>query len=295
MRFGVEIELDSTDGRDFSERPLAPGEMPAGSERAAGIVSGLGLEVHTHGWKHNHNNSVWTCKPDSSCGMELCSPVLDESRVGELHSVLDALAADSVLTSGPNCSLHVHVDVSPLVRDAPESSDLLCAVLAWWIKCEPFMLESVPERRRNSRFCRCIGFTDLFDHDELVVPCTAVGKLKDKYLSLNTHHLVARKRNSIEFRILEGTKDSSLVSSWIGFIANFVERSTHLGPPDDYKWLTEDQFVDFVASSRHTDWIASRIDDNSSENSLKFWRARGDFESRFFGRRPSFIGERRDK
>lgn len=285
----MEIELDSTDGRDFSERPLAPGEMPAGLERAAGIVSDLGLEVQTHGWKHNHNNSVWICKPDSSCGMELCSPVLDESRVGELCSVLDALAADSVLTAGPNCSLHVHVDVSPFIRDVPESSDALCSILAWWVKCEPFMLDSVPERRRNSRFCRCIGFTDLFDHEEKIVPCLIVGKLKDKYLSLNTHHLVGRKRSSIEFRILEGTKDSLLVSSWVAFISNFMERSISLGTPQDYTWLTEDQFVDFVASRRHMDWIASRIRKNSAENSLNFWRARSAAEGRFFGRTPSFI------
>jgi hypothetical protein len=166
MRFGVEIELDAADGRDFAVRPLVYGEMPAGYDRVVRIVSGLGMEIQHHGWKHNHNNSVWICKPDSSCGMELCSPVMDESEMGDLARVMDVLAADPVLTSGPNCSLHVHVDVSDLVEGIPESSGSLCSVLAWWVKCEPFMLESVPDARRNSRFCRCIGMTDLFDHEE---------------------------------------------------------------------------------------------------------------------------------
>lgn len=302
MRFGVEIELDSLDGRDFSDRPLSPGEMPAGSDLVAGIVSGLGLEVQTHGWKHNHNNSVWVCKPDSSCGMELCSPVLDESRLNEVVLVLDALAARSEVTSGPNCALHVHVDVSSMISGVPESSESLCAVLAWWVKCEAVMLDSVPSRRRNSRFCRCIGFSDLFGHDERVVPCMSVSKLRDKYLTLNTHHLVARKRNSIEFRILEGTKDSSLCESWVGFVLNFVSRAAAAGMPEDYRWVGLEEVEELVESESCSAWLRDRILENSSDSPSRFWRARADREmsrlraSGVFGRTNSFfIGCERDK
>jgi hypothetical protein len=295
MRFGVEIELDATDGRDFAARPLVYGEMPAGYDRVVRIVSDLDMEIQHHGWKHNHNNSVWICKPDSSCGMELCSPVMDESEMDDLVRVMDALAADPALTSGPNCSLHVHVDVSDLVEGIPESSDSLCSVLAWWVKCEPFMLESVPEARRNSRFCRCIGMTDLFDHEERVVPCLAVSKLREKYLSLNAHHLVARKRNSIEFRVLEGTKDSSLVSSWVGFVLNFVRRASAAGAPENYRWASPEEFIGLVGHGPHMDWIGGRIGDNSPSNSLRFWRVRAEAEGFVFGRRPAFIGGQQDK
>jgi hypothetical protein len=289
MRFGVEIELDATDGRDFAAKPLIYGEMPAGYDRVVRIVSGLDMEIQHHGWKHNHNNSVWICKPDSSCGMELCSPVMDESEMSDLVRVMDALAADASLTSGPNCSLHVHVDVSDLVDGIPESSASLCSVLAWWVKCEPFILESVPEARRNSRFCRCIGMTDLFDHEERVVPCLAVSKLRDKYLSLNTHHLVARKRNSIEFRVLEGTKDSSLVSSWVDFVLNFVRRASSVGPPDNYRWASVEEFAGLVGDGPHKEWIRGRIGENSLSNSLRFWSARMEAEGLVFGRRFSVI------
>lgn len=289
MRFGVEIEMDATDGRDFAVRPLVYGEMPAGYDRVVSIVNGLDMEIQSHGWKHNHNNSVWICKPDSSCGMELCSPVMDESEIGDFVRVMDALAADHALTSGPRCSLHVHVDVSDMVEGIPESSGSLCSVLAWWVKCEPFMMESVPEARRNSRFCRCIGLTDLFDHEERVVPCLAVSKLRDKYLSLNTHHLVARKRNSIEFRLLEGTKDSSLASSWVEFILNFVRRSSSAGIPENYRWCSAEEFAELVGEGPHMEWIRSRIGDNSRLNSLRFWRARAEAEGRLFGRTSPFI------
>lgn len=296
MRFGVEIEMDATDGRDLAVRPLVYGEMPAGYERVVRIVNDLGIEIQHHGWRHNHNNSVWICKPDSSCGIELCTPVMSDPKMTDLIRVMDAIAADSTLTAGPRCALHIHVDVSDMVDGIPESSASLCAVLAWWVKCEPFMMESVPESRRNNRFCRCIGLTDLFDHDERVVPCLAVSKLRDKYLSINTHHLVARKRNSIEFRLLEGTKDSLLAASWVAFVLNFVRRSAAAGIPRDYRWASSGEFADLVGAGPHMEWIKSRMGCNSRSNSLRFWHARTESEGFFLDEAPlSCASESRSK
>lgn len=302
MRFGVEIELDSLDGRDFSERPLAPGEMPKGCDLVSDVVSNLGLDIQVHGWRHNHNNSVWVCKPDSSCGIELCSPVLEESRIDEALAVLDALNSRSEITAGPNCAFHVHVDVSPLVAESPTCSEPLCSVLAWWVKCEPVLMDSVPARRRNSRFCRCIGFTDLFDHDERVVPLMAVTKLREKYLSVNTTHLVARKRNSIEFRILEGTKDPSLAGDWIRFVLNFVRNAAAAGMPGDYRWVSFDETRSLVDSHARSEWLRGRILQNAHDAPSRFWRSRSRGEvfsprgGNVFGRTsPSGIGPQRDK
>lgn len=286
----MEIEIDAADGRDFSESPLRQGEMPAGSERVAEIVSSLGLEVQRHGWRHNHNNSVWVCKPDSSCGIELCSPVLDEGRLDEIAVVMDALARDEALTCGPNCAFHVHVDVSSLAGDSPESSPRLCAALAWWIKCEAVLFDSVPARRRDSRFCRCIGMTDLFDHEDAVVPVAVVDKLRDKYLSANTHHLVARKRRSVEFRIMEGTKDSGAACNWVRFLLNFVRRAAAAGPPEDYRWVGLPEVESLVQSGGLFLWLAGRIERNASSAASRFWASRVGG----FGETPSFIGPRRD-
>lgn len=302
MKFGVEIELDALDGRDFAARPLSPGEMPAGLDLVVRIVSDLGLEVEAHSWRHNHNSSIWVCKPDASCGMELCSPVLDESRLGEVCAVLEALNSRPEITAGPNCSVHVHVDVSPLLGSSIEASDSLCSVLAWWVKCEPVLLDSVPARRKESRFCRCIGFTDLFDHEDEVIPCVLVNKLKDKYLTLNTHHLMARKRNSIEFRILEGTKDSFLCSSWVLFVLNFVKKSSVAGLPSDYTWLSLEHVESLLDSGACSAWLRQRILENSAGSHSRFWRVRSDRELQRlpaganFGRTsPLFIGCERDK
>ena len=279
MRFGVEIELDALDGRDLSVNPLLPGEMPSGYDLVTQVVSDLGLAVESHGWKHNHNNSVWVCKPDSSCGIELCSPVLDERRMDEVLLVVDALNDMPHLTSGPNCALHVHVDVSSLVAHVPEMSEDICAVLAWWVKCEPVILDSVPARRKNNRFCRCIGMTDIFDHDEMVVPFTAVSKLSEKYLTLNTHHMMARRRNSIEFRILEGTKDASLVESWLKFVLNFVRKAKSAGVPSDYRWVSAEDVHRLIDSGPCSRWLSDRIAENIMDAPEGFWRTRAEFES----------------
>jgi hypothetical protein len=137
--------------------------------------------------------------------------------------------------------------------------------------------------------------TDLFDHEERVVPCLAVSKLREKYLSLNTYHLVERRRNSIEFRILEGTKDSHLASSWIGFVLNFVRQSAARPIPENYRWVELSDFESLIASDFYMDWILGRIAENWGGDSSHFWRSVADAEGVVFGRMPSFIDRLRDK
>lgn len=300
MRFGVEIEIDSFDGRDFLTRPLRLGELPEGVRQVADIVSDLGKPVQVHDWKNNHNNSVWICKPDSSCGFELCSPVLDESELSEVSEVMDALKSDSRVNCGDLCAFHVHIDVSDLVGEIPEASSRLCSVLSWWIKSEAVFADAMPDRRKDSRFCKCIGFTDLFSHDEKPVPCLVVDKLKDKYLTLNTHHLTARKRNSIEFRLLEGTKDSSVAVPWVSLLLNFVRKSSSMAIPENYRWLERSEVADMFLAAADMDWLTRRINQNRPSSASKFWAARDSALSvqadsgTFFGRTAPFIVASRD-
>jgi len=296
LRFGVEIEIESFDGRDFSSKPLAPGEMPSGAEEVSNLISRIGLEVECHAWGHDHNNFHWVCKPDSSCGIEVCSPVVDRSRVEDIRPVIEALASHPKVKCGRNCSLHVHIDVSEFVGASPESSESLGSVLAWWVKSEPVMVDCFPARRKNSRFCRCIGMTDIFDSDERVVPCRAVSKLRDKYLTLNTNHMVSRKRKSIEFRLMEGTLDFSLVRLWVEFLFCFVESAAARGMPNDYCWLDPGEVVNLLGSEYALPWMRPRVVKNLFDAPTPFWLERARIEYRkylrmgFFGENRSFIG-----
>lgn len=246
MQFGIEIELNSFDNRDFSSSPLAHGQLPEGTKEIASLIKDLGLDVQVQNWQHNHNNKIWICKPDASCGLEVCSPVLSEHSAGELFCVLDTLSKDERVKQDDRCSFHVHVNVEKLISNDIHSSIELSCILAWWLKCEPIFIDFATPHRKINRFCRCVGLTDLFDHEEDILPIVLVSKFSDKYLSLNTYHLANRKRNTLEFRIFEATLDSGLASNFISLVMLFIERSVQAGLPNNYCWLDPYEFFDFM-------------------------------------------------
>ena len=114
-RFGVEIEINATDGRS---RP--PGEkLPEGIFYVSQMLaSNLNCRVDVAKWHHTHHNQSWIVKPDSSCGMEICSPVSKgTSGLEVICNVVDLLKLDPIVQADERCSLHVHVEVSDLSSD----------------------------------------------------------------------------------------------------------------------------------------------------------------------------------
>lgn len=266
-RFGVEIELNSLDGRNFFEKPLARGEMPLGIETAAAAVRSAGVQCEVHEWRYDHNPSGWSCKPDNSCGMEVCSPVMKVGDLPVLERVMDSLASESSLTTDERCSFHVHLELSDMGCD-----DELGAILAWWVKCEHVFFDFAVPHRKNNRYCRPIGLTDILDSDDLVVPDILIKKLSLKYLSLNTYHLFNRRRPTVEFRIAEGTKDSGFASNWIRLLLSFSSRSASSGLPGDYRWMNPEEVLDFMRLDADLEgWFLDRLASNCSGRHSEFF------------------------
>lgn len=257
-RFGVEIELNSSDLRDFSKNPLAPGERPAGMESIAAKVSGLGFRCDVQEWQYNHNPSSWSCKPDSSCGLELCSPVLDGSNRDQLFMVMDVLAADESVLVDERCAFHVHLEVSGM-----EFSDSVASILAWWIKCEHVFVDFASPLRKNSFYCKPIGLTDTFSPAERVSGETIFRKLSCKHFSANAFHLFNRRRPTLEFRIAEGTKDSRFADMWIRVLLRFADVASKRGLPADYLWLSPGSVLEFMNLDADLEsWFLSRLNLN---------------------------------
>ena len=221
---GVEIELNSLDNRDFLKNPLLRGEMPFGIDRISGLISSIGLESEIHGWQYDHANKKWCCKPDSSCGIEICSPVLRFSELDQIFDVLDALAKHDEITTDNRCSFHVHVDLS---------QDEIASVLAWWIKCEHVFIDFATSNRKNNRYCRGVGLTSALNADDPVLPPVLFKKMSDKYLTANCFHFFNQKRSSVEFRLAEGTKNSEFASNWIALIFCFIDACKEEGIPKE--------------------------------------------------------------
>jgi hypothetical protein len=87
-RYGIEMELNAFDGRN---RPENKNDLPQGIDVVGEVVKErLDTSVSVTHWHHTHNNDNWVIKPDSSCGMEVCSPILKGWR--GLESVVQCIS-----------------------------------------------------------------------------------------------------------------------------------------------------------------------------------------------------------
>jgi hypothetical protein len=224
--FGTEIEINSFNGAS----KCLLGELPEGIQYVGLLVQKVTQgRVLLQKWDHNHDNDCWIIKPDSSCGMEICSPVSKGLYgIREICHVVDKLSQTSRIQADKRCSLHVHVDVSDL------DLSQLARVIQWWIKCEPVFMDSVPEWRKNNRYCQFIGSLDFFEADSKFEPKTLISLLGNshyvgKYGSLNTFHYWNENRKTIEFRLMDNfcCKNSNMLKNWLLLLLHFVERALH--------------------------------------------------------------------
>lgn len=300
-RFGVEIELNSFDKRCFKTSPLSPNEKPEGIEYLAHLLmENLKAPVKIAKWHHTHNNfESWICKPDSSCGIEICSPATKGwTGLKSVVRAIDVIGEEPKVQIDERCSFHVHVDVEDLcVRNKriggfrpagistngwnPSESIGLGSVLAWWVKCEPVFMDSIPDKRKRSKYAMPIGCRYGFSSKEKFHSATVINRLSaQKYFTCNCYHLGKGKRPTIEFRIVErdGCTNSYLAKNWIRLLVHFVEMAKFWGPPDDYLWLDPKEVFAFLGFSggfelsaglRQTrNWFLSRILSNMNKSSL---------------------------
>lgn len=233
-RFGVEIELNSFDGRN---RPVDYefGVLPEGSHHIANLVhKSVRDKVFLQKWQNNHNNDCWILKPDSSCGIEVCTPVLKGmDGLRSVCSVVDAFARDVLVMSDQRCSFHVHVDVHDLnVGD-------IAALVSWWVKMEHFFMRIVPMCRRRNRYCQMLSFSSIFEKGvgHMMSDAHLVASVgRHKYYSFNAYHMQKKKRKTVEFRIMDSSCCLSYhdAKNYLLLLLHFVELAVEKGSPREY-------------------------------------------------------------
>lgn len=285
-RFGVEIEINAFDMRS---RPFVEGDLPEGIQYVGNLIQKITEErVLIHAWGNDHHNDVWIVKPDGSCGMEVCTPVMKGwNGLIRTCKVIDEFSKNEKITSDQRCSFHVHVDVSDL------NEWQLASVITWWVKCEPVFLDSVPACRKKNQYCQCLGQTDIFDNieDGLFPPEVLLVKLgRCKYYTINTFHYHNKKRKTIEFRIMDNEccLDPWMAKNWIRLIIHFVESAIKRGIPiryefgnkwSGYSWLDPFDVFDFLGFSGEYDlspglqqvksWFITRLHTHSKNLGLR--------------------------
>ena len=303
-RFGVEIELNTFDGI-IKKIDREKGEIPNGADSVALLIKKTtNQSVEIQGWDYNFNNENWIVKPDSSCGIEVCTPVLRGwGGLKNLIKVVEIFRQKNI-SADNRCSLHVHVNIGDLTPVQ------LASVIAWYIKCEHVFMDSVPCHRKMNRYCQMIGMTDLFSVETSIDPEFLINSLSNvKYYSLNTYHFIKgggfsefnNRKRTIEFRIGENSMclDGEAVKNWIRLILYFVEICKNSPLPKNYEkgnpwtgllWLDPSEVFKFLkfeepcseGLQQVKNWFFNRILKNGCETDLPgIWSNKG----RFFARK----------
>jgi len=238
--FGVEIEVN--------------GIYPDEAKYIADFISDNTKDPTVlHKWKNDHNNNYWVVKPDATCGLEICTPVLSgEFGIKKVENLIESICSDNKITSDDRCSFHVHFDVSDL--DKSQIASIIC----WWIKSEFVFFNAIPDVRKNNQFCKMISLLDDFEVNSRFSDNSLIRKLgKYKHNSMNTFHMYNKKRNTIEFRIVGNyaCSNSIVASNWIRLYLHFINRSLLYGKPikycknniwSGYCWLDLNSFFVFM-------------------------------------------------
>jgi hypothetical protein len=291
-RFGVEMEMNSLDKRDFQIHPLdsSKHESPKGIDYIANLIlKETGYSVSVERWHPTHNNSEWILKPDRSCGIELCSPAVKGwPGLKNICEVADVIKRDDKISIDHRCSLHVHIEVADCTREE------IAKILTYWIKCESVFLDSVPNHRKRNQYCQCIGMTDLFEHNTIWDEDLIIKKLgNQKYYTINCFHyhkgLTTSKpgRKTIEIRIgeSEACSDPFLIKNWVRLLLHFVERAKAAEIPGVYNsnnsmsgfcWLDPDDVMKFLGFTEENqlskgmeqtrNWFIARLYNNISKD-----------------------------
>lgn len=287
-RFGTETEILSADRRNFKLRPLNSdrGEMPEGIDSFALTISDvIKQEVVLRHWHLTHNNNSWVLKPDSSCGIEICSPV-SKGWLGlqKICRVTQALAAHPIAAVDDRCGFHVHVDVGDIGFEG------VGAILCYWIKFEHLFMDAMPDLRKRNRYCQAICMSSIDVEAHISIPDLIRRLGINKYYSINTWHMNKGKRQTIEFRIMDSGAclNAFTIKNWVRLLLHFVERSRLQDVPPQYEpnrkesslcWLDLNDFMEFMQFNQSLsggmiqmrNWFLARIRANINSKLSGIW------------------------
>lgn len=284
-RFGVEIELNTSTGIIREKE-----EIPDGSDIVASLIRNVCNDsVQLNGWLYVNNNKSWVIKPDSTCGIEINSPILKGVYdIAKLTKIVQNIQQNPIIQSDSRCSFHVHVNLEDL------NDTQIATLMAWWIKCEGVFFDSIISSRKCHRHTQLIGMSNLFESHKNYSLDYILSSLSDvKYHSASLYHMRQKRRKSVEFRIAghDFCTNPLAVKNWVRLLLHFVDIAAKMDFPSKYNkndiwsgllWLNPKEVFELLNFDKQNlsegmkqvrHWFLNQLKMNANEASLGVWKA----------------------
>lgn len=208
-KFGVEIE--------FRDRAARWDETMSFRETIAAALTAAGIETVVESYNHRTRRH-WKLTTDSSCGLELVSPVLHGFEgLNAVRKALEVLAANGVVVDN-SCGLHVHHDAADF------SVASMKRVVKLYSQFEGVIDQLHDESRRANMNSYCQSMTRIgeYFYEQANVE-RLISSINDRYYKVNLHAYTVH--GTIEFRQHAGTLDADEAVRWIILSQAILERA----------------------------------------------------------------------
>lgn len=185
------------------------------------------LECLSESYNHN-TNAHWKIVTDSTCGLELVSPILSgQQGMKEAQDVIDTLHSVEGVQVNRSCGIHVHVGCEDITPQGMKN------VIIQYAKNETLINSVLAPSRRDTRWARQIvgnehtgRFTTIQALKTMLDGQTTcsdiIQNMGGRYNTVNVQ--CWNRQRTIEFRQHGGSLDSEKILSWAHFLINTVEK-----------------------------------------------------------------------
>jgi len=225
---------------------------------------------HSEKWYESNNNfKQWHLKIDNSTESELCTPVSNLNDINKITSVLELLGKNNAIKITKNDSFHVHMDVKDIDKEA---------ILVLWMRYEKVIFSLFPPHRRNhNQFCEKSILKEKSNKNISNYLQEAIENTKDHHSAISFYfykhketNTLSSTRNTVEFRLGEGTTNPVFIKNWVTFLLFFLDSCKNLEIKDivdimcDRRLVNNEENLSLmikelqINNSEVKKWIASR-------------------------------------
>jgi hypothetical protein len=210
-------------------------------------------------FKSNDNKKQWHLKADHSTHTELVTPISSYNDLFSIKKVIGKIEKSDLEITKED-GLHFHLQVSKNKADN---------IILGWLQIENILLKCFPRHRRNNYYCERIN-RDYRRNSLKQIFEEAKNLAEDHHsdISLEKYNY----RNTVEFRLSEGTKNPNIVENWLKFYELFLNYAENINfekviknsSTKDIKNIQDVIFLLKVKSEKICDFLKKRYSGNYS-------------------------------